>query len=109
MKNLASLLCLLAFLTFAHAQGYKPPSGYVPDSATAIAIAKAVLVPVFGKKAIESEKPFRAKLQSDIWTVTGTLSCPDGKGGVTTVCFGGAAVVEISKIDGHIISMSHGK
>jgi hypothetical protein len=81
----------------------------VPDAATAVRIAEAVLVPVYGKKQIESEEPFTAKMKDDVWTVSGTLRCPDGKGGITTRCSGGVAVVEISKVDAHVISMIHYK
>jgi len=109
------LVCLLIFLTasFLEAQhptselaghGYKPESGYVPDSRTATMIAEAVLVPVYGEKQIESERPFTAKLKDGIWTVTGTLRCPDGR-----VCDGGVAEVRISKDDARILYMLHGK
>ena len=89
----------------------KPPAkeGYVPDSTTAIKIAEAVLVPVYGKKQIDSEQPFTARLKDDVWTVSGTLRCPDGKGGVTTACDGGVAVVQISKLDVRVVSMTHYK
>ena len=110
MKSLiATLFCASVLVTFALGQGYKPSQGYVPDSATAVQIAEAVLVPVFGRKQIESEKPLTAKLENDVWTVAGTLRCPDGKGGTTSLCFGGAAVVQISKIDARIVSMTHYK
>ncbi|MFZ0686703.1 MAG: NTF2 fold immunity protein [Terriglobales bacterium] len=72
-------------------------------------IAEAVLVPVYGKKQIDSEQPFTAELKDGVWTVSGTLRCPDGKGGVTTQCYVGVAVVQISKVDGHIVSMIHYK
>ncbi|MFY9645202.1 MAG: NTF2 fold immunity protein [Terriglobales bacterium] len=90
-------------------QGYRPKEGYVPDSTTAVKIAEAVLVPVYGEKQIDSEQPFTAELKDGVWTVSGTLRCPDGKGGVTTQCYGGVAVVHISKVDGHIVSMIHYK
>jgi NTF2 fold immunity protein len=90
-------------------QGYKPASGYVPDSTTAVKIAEAVLASVYGEKHIESERPFTATLKNGVWTVTGTLHCPDGKGGFTTFCDGGVAEVQISKIDARISFMSHGK
>jgi hypothetical protein len=110
MKSLmATLSCASMLVAFALGQGYKPPQGYVPDSATAVQIAEAVLVPVYTKKTIESEKPLTAKLENDVWTVSGTLRCPDGKGGTTTQCVGGTAVVQISKIDARIILMTHYK
>ena len=79
----------------------------VPDKETAIKIAEAVLIPVYGEQQIASERPFKARLKGDVWTVEGTLHCPDGNGGVTTNCDGGTAVVKISKIDGRIIFMIH--
>jgi NTF2 fold immunity protein len=89
--------------------GYKPKVGYVPDAATAIEIAEAVLVPVYDKKQIDSERPFTAALKHGVWIVGGTLRCPDGKGGVTTECDGGVAVVRISKSDARILYMMHSK
>jgi hypothetical protein len=98
-----SLVCL------AVGQEYRPNEGYVPDSTTAVKIAEAVLTPVYGKDQIASEQPFNAKLKDGVWTVSGTLHCPDGKGGMGTQCDGGVAVVRILKVDGHIISMIHYK
>jgi len=60
MKTLAVLSWSLIFATLMFGQGYKPRSGYVPDSASAIQIGEAVLIPIYGKKQIESEKPFTA-------------------------------------------------
>lgn len=84
---------------------------YVPNSETAIAIAEAVLIPVYGKKQVESERPFTAHRKDDVWTVTGTLYCGDRKAQPNNppMCLGGVAMVEISKVDGHIISMGHGR
>ena len=109
MKCSAILFCACVVVTAVLAEGYRPPSGYVPDSGTAVQIAEAVLIPVYGKKQIESEEPFTAKLEKNTWTVRGTLRCSDGKGGVTTHCVGGTAVVKISKIDARIVYMMHGK
>lgn len=79
---------------------YKPEEGYVPDAETAIAIAVAVWNPIYGKKKIAGEKPYRASLKDGVWTVRGSL--PKGmKGGV--------AEVDISKDDGRILRLIHGK
>jgi len=102
-------LCILSLAASGLGQAYKPPSGYVPDSATAVKIGEAVLIHVYGRKQIESELPLNAHLKDGIWIVTGTLRCPDGKGGTTTECDGGVAVVQISKSDGRIFSMTHYK
>ena len=81
----------------------------MPDSSTAVKIAEAVLIPVYEKEKIESERPFTARLKDDVWTVTGTLRCPDGHGGTTTDCDGGVAEVRISKADARILFMTHYK
>jgi NTF2 fold immunity protein len=79
---------------------YIPNAGFVPDSATAISIAKAVLIPIYGKEAIEREQPFTAKLNNGTWTVTGSL---------TQGMDGGTALVELAKSDGRIERVSHGR
>ena len=79
---------------------YKPDGGYVPDAATAIAIAVAVWNPIYGEEQIDREKPFTARLESGVWTVSGSL--PKGM-------LGGVAEAEIAKDDGRILRVSHGK
>ena len=72
----------------------------VPNEETAIRIAEAVWLPIFGD-VIYSSKPFKAKLVDDsIWVVEGTL--PDGY-------VGGTPYAEIQKIDGKILKVSHGQ
>src|SRR5437660_8623001 len=111
MRAYAMLGCSFLLVALAFGQSYQPKEGYVPDSATAVKIAEAVLVPVYGQKLIESERPFTSELKADVWTVSGTLHCPDGKGGFKSgySCRGGAATVQISKTDAHVVSMTHGK
>jgi hypothetical protein len=109
MRLLAAVCCVLVLLGVGQGQGYSPTGGFVPDAETAVKIAEAVLIPVYGEKQIASERPFSAKLEGDAWTVSGTLRCPDGKGGMTTMCVGGVAVVKISKVDARILSMIHYK
>lgn len=75
-----------------------PKEGFVPDKETAIRIAEAVWIPIYGKEQIESEKPFEARLVNDVWHVNGTLP-------PHTV--GGTAIAEISKRDGRIIGVIH--
>jgi hypothetical protein len=76
-----------------------PKDGYVPDKDTAIAIAYAIAVPVFGRKDMDEEKPFRAELNDGVWMVLGTLHCDH--------CAGGTLIVEIDKTSGKIITMTH--
>lgn len=84
--------------------GTIPQNGFVPDSATAVAIAEAVLIRIYGEKQVASERPFIATLDGDLWTVTGTLHCPN-----SPRCNGGTAVATISKTDGRIGDVCHGK
>ena len=79
---------------------YVPPAGFVPDSLTAVRIAEAVWTPIYGAAQIQGQRPFRASLQGDVWTVEGSLA-PGWVGGV--------ALAEISKRDGRILRVSHGR
>lgn len=72
----------------------------MPDAATAIALSEKTLVPVYGKKQIESERPFKAKLEGSVWHVWGYMPPED---------VGGVAEVWIDKNNGKVIRMSHGK
>lgn len=107
MRIRLAICCVLLMSTNMFGQGYRPKEGFVPDSSTAIKVAEAVLIPVYGQKQIQSEEPFTATLKNGVWTVQGTLHCPDGEGGSTTLCDGGVAVIRISKADARILSMIH--
>ncbi len=78
---------------------YKPPNGFVPDSATAVRIAVAVWIPIYSDSLIMSEQPFVATLKDGVWTVTGTLPRRYTQGGV--------AMVRIAKRDGRILFVKH--
>jgi hypothetical protein len=79
---------------------FRPQRGYVPDERTAIAIAEAVLVPIYGGEQIAHERPFRATLNGNVWEVRGHLPGDH---------LGGVAVVQISKDDGRILRVYHGQ
>jgi hypothetical protein len=104
MRNLLSLSILMfvlaAFASESPVRTRIPSRGYVPDEETAVRIAEAILVPIYGREEIGSEKPFHAKLVSGVWTVEGTLAAGAD---------GGVATVKLSQKDAHIISVSHGK
>ncbi|WP_375417235.1 YbbC/YhhH family protein [uncultured Hymenobacter sp.] len=79
---------------------YTPKGGIVPDAATAIRIAEAVWLPIYGKRVLD-EKPFQARLiNKEVWVVEGTLA----KG-----LEGGVAYIEISRRDGRVLEVTHGK
>ena len=79
-----------------------PSNGYVPDKKTACTIAQAICIPIYGEATIKQELPFEAKLSHSVWIVTGSYK-------KNPKAFGGTAIVEISKKDGRIISVIHGK
>lgn len=72
---------------------------FVPDKETAIKIAEAVLLPIYGKK-IYKQRPFVARLKtSNVWAVEGTLHTTKG----------GVAYIEIQKKDAKILKIYHEK
>jgi hypothetical protein len=85
---------------------FRPKDGFIPNAETALKVGEAVLIPVYGEKTILDERPFKATLNRDVWTVEGTVPC-DGPVGVS--CEGGAALVRISKTSGQILFMMHYK
>jgi len=101
---LAFVFCCVAnaslFAANEPKHSFKPDAGVVPDGATAIRIAVAVWEPIYGAKNIARQKPHRAKLTAGVWTVQGSLP----KGHV-----GGVALAEISKADGRVLRISHGR
>lgn len=79
---------------------WKRSDGYVPNAATAIKIAEAVLPNIYGEQ-VNDKKPFRATLvDGSIWVINGTLS---------SNLDGGVPHIEIQKSDGRIIKIIHGK
>ncbi len=78
---------------------YVPPKGYVPNADVAVALARVIATPVYGKKTLADEEPLRATLKNDVWTIKGTLS--HGLGGVL--------LIQISRRTGAILRMTHGK
>ena len=77
-----------------------PVNGRVPDEETAIRIAEAVWLPIYGHLIYDS-KPFHAKLIGDsIWVVEGTL--PEGH-------LGGVPYAAIQKKDGKVLKVMHGQ
>lgn len=80
---------------------YVPPNGVIPDEATAVQVAEAILKPIYGEKEIKTEEPFTATLGKDVWTVKGHFS-----GDKDTL--GGVAVIGLSKSKGTVLLISHG-
>lgn len=77
---------------------FVPKDGFVPNEATAVKIAEAILVPIYGERLIASERPFKATLKDSVWTVIGTLP---------PQFLGGTAIVKLSKQDGRVLYLIH--
>jgi hypothetical protein len=74
-------------------------NGYVPNAETAIKIAEAIWLPIYGDN-IYNNGPFKATLKNNqIWIVEGTLHTDKG----------GVPYAEIQKKDCKIINVTHGK
>lgn len=71
----------------------------VPDSTTAIKIAEAIWLPIYGEKVLR-EKPYNAELKDSTWLVYGTLPLNS---------LGGVAFIEIRKTDCKILKVWHEK
>jgi len=100
------LIDFMAFvaLAFQHPHvtpSYIPKAGFVPNEGTAIRIAEAVLSPIYGEQHVIRERPLTARLSNGVWYVKGTLPKPYTRGGV--------AEIEISKRDGRILYVMHGR
>jgi hypothetical protein len=77
----------------------KPTAGFVPDAQTAERIADAVASALYGEQQAGSERPYRARLGGNVWTVLGTHHPP--------LALGGNSILQTSKIDGRIIFVHH--
>ena len=81
----------------------------VPDAPTAIKIAEAVWLPIYGKQVLE-EKPFKAELEGDsVWVVHGSLPKSYNIKNIVHVTHGGVAHCIIRKKDGTILKVIHYK
>jgi len=97
--------CAVLLLAVAQAQSSAPKEGFVPDSSTAVKIAEAVLIPVYGKEEVESGSAFKATVETKgVWTIGWALACPETK---AATCLGGAAEVKLRKADGRILKVIH--
>lgn len=104
MTRIPVVLAMMIATSAALAQrpAFVPPKGFVPDADTAVAVARAVLIPIYGAATIRGEEPLRAERHGTSWYVNGTLQCGPH-------CVGGTAFVEISAKDGTILNVFHTK
>lgn len=109
MKTIIALLLMALALSAEGHQSSTTPLK-VSDAAAAVSIAENALAKVYGKRKIESERPFTATLSEGVWHVAGTLYCKDEKGRViTNRCVGGDAMADIRERDGRVLRTGHEK
>ena len=99
-KSTLLVFSILSLVIYIYAQTANPvKDGYVPNKETAIKIAEALWLPVYGDK-IYNSKPFVADLRDGkVWIVQGTLHAQKG----------GVPYIEIQKSDSKVLKMYHGK
>jgi hypothetical protein len=102
MIPIRNIVLFALLLTLSCGGDVLPEEGFVPNAETATRIAEAVCIPIYGERNIVEQRPFIAKLHDGRWFVSG--SRPDDIN-----LNGGLAEVVISKKDGCILSVSHGK
>jgi hypothetical protein len=81
--------------------GIIPEGGFVPDKKTALKIAKAVWLPIYGKKKLIWNR-YQVKLKDDIWYIESV--------NILHIFFGisgGGPFIKINKITGEILDVSH--
>jgi len=76
-----------------------PKEGFVPNAETAMKIAEAIWIPIYGDRVV-NQKPYQVKLDGKNWIVQGTLQ-PN--------MVGGTAVAVIAKQDGRVLQVFHSK
>jgi len=103
IKIIISILLIFNSEIISQNKGHLPKEGFVPNKETAIKIAEAVWLPIYGDE-IYMDKPFIAKLSEDrkFWIVEGTLPKGDR-------VLGGVPYAKIKKSDGKIIEVNFGK
>lgn len=103
------IIVIMAVADSVLAQQARKPVA-VPDEQTAVTIAEKALAKVYGKKQIESEKPFTATLRDGVWHVGGTIYRKVKQGNVFTgACVGGVAMADIRQSDGRVLKTAHTK
>jgi hypothetical protein len=104
---------MLLFVLFS-GFNYQTPLNYVPNKETAIKIAEAIWLPIYGEQ-INGEKPFIASLIGDsVWEVSGNMAYFSKKtetNGEITISMpvGGVAHALIRKSDGRVSEVYHTK
>src|SRR6476646_11475694 len=102
MKRVSLALTILlglatALLVHNRAEIFNKPGGLVPDQRTAIAIAEAILFPIYGERNIRQERPYVVKHAAGKWIIEGA-PIPRGM-------TGGVFHIEIRQRDAKILQL----
>lgn len=100
MKKLLCTYTVIILFTALNLN-HSPVDDYVPDEKTAIKVAEAIWLPIYGDGVLD-KKPFKATQSDDgkVWIVKGTV--PKGM-------LGGYPIAEIRKSDCKILRVSRSK
>jgi hypothetical protein len=112
MRLTTSLLALLFVPSLAGAQqsaaqANGPLRGFVPDSATAVRIAVAVWIPLYGESEIKAQQPFVATLKDSVWTVTATPHATTYLLLAGRLIEGGTPLAKIAQSDARILASEY--
>lgn len=84
-------------------------SGIIPDAATAIKVATALLETYMGAarfKEVQEEMPLLAKLDGDVWSVFSFPPAIEGKDGILHVTRGGGGpCIKLSRHDARVLEL----
>jgi hypothetical protein len=72
----------------------------IKDRSTAIKIAEPILFSIYGKKNIESQKPYESYLIKNYWVISGTLPKD---------MLGGTFLIIIDERNSKVLKITHGK
>jgi hypothetical protein len=101
VSAVAVLLGLFSVMPSRASAAFVPKAGFVPTETTAVTIAEAIAIAIYGEEQIAAQRPLKAILRKDVWTVQGTP--PSG------AVAGGVVEVRISKKDARVLSVTHGR
>ena len=99
MKKIIRLTLFVSLIILTNACRVRTTINYVPNKETAIRIAEAIWLPIYGEE-IYDQKPYIVTLLDNIWIVEGSL--PEEE-----EWRGGCAYIEIQKRDCKILKVQH--
>ena len=98
LKTFTLALVFVPLLYGSTTKSTLPSNGIIPDEVTAVKVAEAIFLPVFGQEEVTEFLPYHAQLKDGIWTVYGTLK-PNSRGGTPQL--------KIQKKDGKVLDIWH--